>query len=61
MRWCNWCNINLGEQEHGKFENGSWFHEACHSVYVRNKGKPLGRLLHLPSIPSIKGKCADEK
>jgi len=62
VRWCNWCNLQLGEQERGEYEDGSWFHPNCILPYRHKKGTRVTRSLHLPSIHDLLSKpCADEE
>lgn len=45
-KYCNWCNLALGEQE-AYCEDGRrvYFHLSCHVIYTENKGKHVLHLL----------------
>jgi hypothetical protein len=42
---CNWCTGVFCKDDPIVRDAGSLFHFACHTVYLRYKGTPLGKLL----------------
>lgn len=58
MRWCKWCNCQLGEQEVGAIVATDIVHERCEKPYAKELSDKIAKaerrkFLYLPSIKEI--------